>query len=94
MKVCQLYRVGPSHPWDSWHGDVVAVVEDDVPGDCPFEGCMVPQWGWLAWLVEALDGPCIWHEKHVRVRGPWSGVIPADGLEPLMALIKEGDGVW
>ena len=80
------FRVTEAHPWTAWHGDTVFVVGDPVDGECTFEGPpLLPEWAWLTWLTEgALELPCIWHRSHVRVRGPWSGVIPADGLEPLV----------
>lgn len=65
-----LFRVGPKHPWPAWHGDTVRALGDGTSQE-EIAG------------VDCGDEPCTAHTNHLRVHGPWSGVIPMDGLVPI-----------
>lgn len=67
-----LFRVGRDHPWSAWHGDTVRATGDGTsPDEIAGVDCMI------------ADDPCLEHARHLSVSGPWSGVIPMDGLIPI-----------
>ena len=90
-----LFRVGPDHPWPAWHGDTVRAVGDGTADDeragssCSPPGLVEWAEGWTKGKEpppppdNSVASPCQEHAWHIRVRGPWSGIIPGDGLIPL-----------
>lgn len=92
-----LFRVGPSHSWEAWRGDTVRAVGDGTsPEERAGVDCEQP--GFAEWAAtwkdgegaptapppdNSLEAPCRQHARHLKVAGPWSGVIPVDGPIPL-----------